>query len=401
MRDLRARGATADEIEQETRYYRDARARADQLGDGKPVFKPEAHKLKGVYKAIQRASTDRESILKNLDLMDEAALQAAKTNAARVAHRQPGRADEAARQAEGVVDRHVRPHAEAVVAEDLDRRAASSTRSSGTTSRTSSRNATPRPSGSARSTGRRHVQEGRRDDAAPQGRRVGVDRQDRVERADPEGGPQVPRQPGVDREAPPDEQVVARRADQGRHLRAPRLAGRPREARAEFEKLAAEGKGVFVPRRLPRRRSRSATTTIGHVPGMGFVDAVNNAQKAGLVYLKLNYPIVQGVSNTAMNLIQQGFAFPRHHAGGQGSTSDRPGVRGGRRRHHGRGASSQAAFEGQGASRAARRRSRTSCRRRSTRRPPRRVLPRGDRRPATRHAGEARGADRPTTRQRR
>jgi hypothetical protein len=81
------------------------------------------------------------------------------------------------------------------------------------------------------------------------------------------------------------------------------------EAVAEFEKLAAQGKGVFVPRRLVGEYAKR-DYMIGDVPGVKFADAVNNAQKAGLVYLKLNYPVIQAVSNTAMNIIHQGFAAP-------------------------------------------------------------------------------------------
>lgn len=80
---------------------------------------------------------------------------------------------------------------------------------------------------------------------------------------------------------------------------------------AAFEKLAKEGKGVFVPRKLLGEFAKRSYH-VGDNPGVKFVDAVNNAQKAGLVYLKLNYPVVQGVSNTAMNIIHQGFAFPRN-----------------------------------------------------------------------------------------
>lgn len=72
---------------------------------------------------------------------------------------------------------------------------------------------------------------------------------------------------------------------------------------------ATEGKGVFVHRKvlgdfgsqpLPTRLNKLGT----------IADTVNNIQKSLLIYLKLNYPIVQALSNTAMIIIQQGFAAP-------------------------------------------------------------------------------------------
>lgn len=120
------------------------------------------------------------------------------------------------------------------------------------------------------------------------------------------------------------------------------------DARANFEKLAGEGKGVFVRRRLLGAAAKRSYNAGG--PGVAFVDTVNNAQKAGLIYLKLNYPIVQSLSNTAMNVIQQGFAAPvrltqavklERSIGPEGAAVVDD-IMGG-------GAVMQAAFEGQGA----------------------------------------------------
>lgn len=118
------------------------------------------------------------------------------------------------------------------------------------------------------------------------------------------------------------------------------------ESRQKFEQLAHEGRGVFVPRKLAGDAAKREIT----LPGSGFVDAVNNAQKAGLIYLKVNYPVVQGLSNVAMNLIHQGFAAPARltqavrldHAIGPDLSAVVDDVMG-------QGAITQAAFEGKGA----------------------------------------------------
>lgn len=81
------------------------------------------------------------------------------------------------------------------------------------------------------------------------------------------------------------------------------------DARAEFEQLAKQGKGVFVPRRFTGDIGKR-NPNLDSVPGVGAIDAINNAQKMALVYLKVNYPLVQAMSNALMNVIQQGFAYP-------------------------------------------------------------------------------------------
>lgn len=83
------------------------------------------------------------------------------------------------------------------------------------------------------------------------------------------------------------------------------------ETVAEFERLAEQGKGVFVPRRLLGNAAKR-DPNINAVPGVGAIDAVNNAQKAALIYLKANYVLIQTFSNVAMNIIQQGFLYPRN-----------------------------------------------------------------------------------------
>lgn len=116
----------------------------------------------------------------------------------------------------------------------------------------------------------------------------------------------------------------------------------------EFETLAKEGKGVFVPRKLMGSLAKDDYAVSG-IPGMKFADAVSNAQKLGLIYLKLNYPVVQGASNLAMNLIQQGpFAIPNltravrlDHTIGPETAAVLDDIMG-------QGAVMQAAFEGQG-----------------------------------------------------
>jgi hypothetical protein len=84
MRKARASGAEVARHDERIDVTKKAQA---FLGDtnGRPSFKPEAVKLTRVYEALKTASSDRESMLKNLDLMDEASQQASKTKVARVA----------------------------------------------------------------------------------------------------------------------------------------------------------------------------------------------------------------------------------------------------------------------------------------------------------------------------
>lgn len=73
---------------------------------------------------------------------------------------------------------------------------------------------------------------------------------------------------------------------------------------------ATEGKGVFVQRSLLGDLGKPLPTRITGTKVAAVADATNNIQKALLIYLKANYPLIQGLSNTGMNIIQQGFAAP-------------------------------------------------------------------------------------------
>lgn len=81
------------------------------------------------------------------------------------------------------------------------------------------------------------------------------------------------------------------------------------EEKAAFEELARQGKGVFVQRSLLGDAGKPLPMRL-RGPLVTAADATNNIQKALVVYLKANYPIVQAISNTAMNIIQQGIAAP-------------------------------------------------------------------------------------------
>jgi hypothetical protein len=85
--------------------------------------------------------------------------------------------------------------------------------------------------------------------------------------------------------------------------------------RAEALRVAAEnGQGVFVPRALLGRDAPKAGMAATDLSQMKWLSNVNNFEKLGLIYLKVNYPIVQGLSNIALNLIQQGAYAPRNLA---------------------------------------------------------------------------------------
>jgi hypothetical protein len=77
----------------------------------------------------------------------------------------------------------------------------------------------------------------------------------------------------------------------------------------EILKAAAEGKGVFVHRAALGDLAKPLPSRIEGKLGT-IADVTNNIQKSLLIYLKVNYPIVQALSNTAMNFIQQGPAAP-------------------------------------------------------------------------------------------
>ena len=83
--------------------------------------------------------------------------------------------------------------------------------------------------------------------------------------------------------------------------------------RDHLEAAAEEGKGVFVPRRLLGDRVVQQPWKLN--PKLQSVlDKTNNVGRLGLIYLKANYPLVQGLSNVALNLIQQGVFAPENLA---------------------------------------------------------------------------------------
>lgn len=82
------------------------------------------------------------------------------------------------------------------------------------------------------------------------------------------------------------------------------------ESQAAFERLAQQGKGVFVPRRVVGSLAKRAPNPTGRT--IRTADAINNAQKLAVVYLKPGYILPQQVSNAFMNLTQQGFAAPKN-----------------------------------------------------------------------------------------
>jgi hypothetical protein len=85
---------------------------------------------------------------------------------------------------------------------------------------------------------------------------------------------------------------------------------------AEAEKLlaaAAQGKGVFVHRAVLGDLGKPLPSRLEGKLGTVF-DTTNNIQKSLLIYLKANYVVVQALSNTAMNFIQQGAAAPANIA---------------------------------------------------------------------------------------
>lgn len=81
--------------------------------------------------------------------------------------------------------------------------------------------------------------------------------------------------------------------------------------REKLLQAAEEGRGVFVPRALLGDAGKRSFNFGGYKLVKVF-DAINNAQKVALVYAKPSYLVAQGVSNTGMNLIQQGWAYPRN-----------------------------------------------------------------------------------------
>jgi hypothetical protein len=116
---------------------------------------------------------------------------------------------------------------------------------------------------------------------------------------------------------------------------------------------AAEGKGVFVHRAalgdlgkpLPSRLEGKLGTVL---------DTTNNIQKSLLIYLKANYVVVQALSNTAMNFIQQGPTAPVNIARAIHMMHDDPELAGVAGEIMGTGALMQLAGESSGASKIAR-----------------------------------------------
>lgn len=449
MRKARAKGKEIARHQERIDLTRDAMQFLDEGPNGRPVFKPSAVKLQKVYGLLKAASADRESMLKQLDLMDHEALQAAKTKTARVAAGGTfAKATLGERLAqtperfhphfvEGLVGRYVKAAdrsnygrvlsidtekgtarvyfknkqegSQAAVELPLDQltnprgkagrikgaeditvspdavhignpvertklRGRPKTSSTGTFGHTSKPSSLKQATGGAvehalerndvtNIVAERHAeavrlsQIHRRVDLVKKAGEASPRRKDDVfvwtdrtvsnERIPAEvrrylDHPEsVARLPHAEQESVLD-QIKAATLERHDWQADP-------ESLAEFEKYAREGKGVFVPRRLLGNAAKPSPN-INAIPGIKAVDAVNNAQKAALVYLKVNYPIIQGFSNAAMGLIQQGFAYPLHlknavrlsHAAGPETAAAVDDIMG-------QGAVVQASFQGEGA----------------------------------------------------
>jgi hypothetical protein len=400
--------------------------------DGKPVFKPEAAKLAKVFEHLKAASTDREGMLKNLGLMDDASQQAAKTKVARVAagatygktetplgigkvkmgdkvhapgvdglgmvtavDKQAGtvrvRAYDRGAKAWSEVSYPAsdlgRPSKATIGAEDITAspdavfigNPVERSKVSGKpkVSSTGTFGRTQKPSSLKKSTGASVEHAMERNDvtrivAERHHEAVRLTKIDRVRTRLAHAGEASPRRkddvfvwtdklisneripkevrsyldnPEGLQKLNPDEQLSI--TEQIKKAVFEQHDWRDPETVAAFEKLAKDGKGVFVSRRLMGEYAKR-DFNLGQVPGVKFVDAVNNAQKLGLVYLKLNYPLIQAVSNTAMNAIQ-GAANPVHvTAAVKLDRAIRPETRAVIDDIAGGGAVLQAAFEGQG-----------------------------------------------------
>jgi len=87
---------------------------------------------------------------------------------------------------------------------------------------------------------------------------------------------------------------------------------------AEFQRLHDQGKIGFVPKRMlgelgqPHAPLRALGG--GAAKGASAVDAINNAQRFAILYLKPAYAIPNVLGNAALGLVQQGFAAPRNLA---------------------------------------------------------------------------------------
>jgi len=87
-------------------------------------------------------------------------------------------------------------------------------------------------------------------------------------------------------------------------------------ARAEFDRLYAEGKVGWVPRRMVGELGNPAAPLRAVVPGrtVSTFDAINNASRFAILYLKPAYAVPNILGNAALNVLQQGFAAPRNLA---------------------------------------------------------------------------------------
>ncbi len=83
-------------------------------------------------------------------------------------------------------------------------------------------------------------------------------------------------------------------------------------ARADFAKLEAEGKIGWVPRRMLGDLAKNSAP-LASVTGsktVGVFDAINNASRFAILYLKPAYAVPNILGNAALNIVQQGFAAP-------------------------------------------------------------------------------------------
>lgn len=88
------------------------------------------------------------------------------------------------------------------------------------------------------------------------------------------------------------------------------------EDAAEFQRLHEQGKIGYVPAKLLGDLAKPATplsSGIGKVP-TAILDAINNAERVGILYTKPAYAVPNALGNLALTLIQQGFAAPRNIA---------------------------------------------------------------------------------------
>jgi hypothetical protein len=85
---------------------------------------------------------------------------------------------------------------------------------------------------------------------------------------------------------------------------------------AEFQKLHAEGKIGWVPKRALgdlAKPSSPLSSLIGKKP-VATLDAINNAQRLAILYLKPAYALPNLLGNATLNVLQQGYAAPQNLA---------------------------------------------------------------------------------------